>query len=281
LTNCFSSDLFFKHNNLVAIEKALLLVHYLNVKWLIQYMNDWFSIIGAGCELSADVIRALKDNGFVVIPGPVIGAELEQLAAAYDTAIDSANPDDVGIGSTTTRVHDFVNRGAEFDEIYLDKHVLEACFHIIGQPFKLSTMLARTVRPHSPAQALHVDFERDANGYPMIGFILMVDEFRNDNGATRFVPGSHKWSVIPDELINDCVTDFENQVVACGLAGSMIVYNGSVWHGHTANLSNNPRRSIQGAFIRREAQSGIDLPARMKTETLARIGPLAKYLLNL
>ncbi len=244
-------------------------------------MHDWFSIIGAGCELSADVVQELQDVGFVVIPGLVAPEGLAQLAAAYDSAVDSASSEDVSIGGSTTRVHDFVNRGLEFDEIYIYPPVLEACCRIIGQPFKLSTLHARTLRPRSQAQALHVDFKRDPNGYPMIGFIFMVDDFRSDNGATRFVPGSHKWSIIPDDLMNDCVADYENQVVACGSAGSIIVYNGSVWHGHTANSSNKPRRSIQGAYIRREAQSWVNLPARMKAETFARISPLARYLLDI
>ena len=43
--------------------------------------------------------------------------------------------------------------------------------------------------------------------------------------------------------------------------------------------SGQPRRSIQGAYIRRDAESGENLPARMLPETLARISPLAKYLL--
>ena len=244
-------------------------------------MHDWFSIIGAGGELSAGAIHDLRDVGFVVIPGPVAPEGLAQLAAAYDSAVALASSDDLGVGSTTTRVHDFVNRGSEFDELYIYQPVLEACCRIIEQPFKLSTMHARTLRPHSQAQALHVDFKRDPNGYPMIGFILMVDEFRSDNGATRFVPGSHKWAVIPDDLANDCVADYENQVVACGAAGSMIVYNGSVWHGHTANSSGDPRRSIQGAFIRREARSWVNLPSRMRPETLARISRLARYLLDI
>jgi len=109
----------------------------------------------------------------------------------------------------------------------------------------------------------------------------MVDEFRSDNGATRFILGSHKWSTIPDDLINNCVSAYENQVVACGASGSMIIYNGSVWHGHTANSSGKPRRSIQGAYIRREARSWGNLPARMSSDTLARISPLAKYLLDI
>lgn len=244
-------------------------------------MHDWFSIISAGCEPSADAFQELRDVGFVVIPGPLAPDCLAHLAAAYDSAVDSANSDDVSIGSTTTRVTDFVNRGPEFDELYVYQPVLEACCRIISQPFKLSTMHARTLRPRSQAQALHVDFKRDSDGYPMVGFIFMVDEFRSDNGATRFVPGSHKWDILPDELLNDGRADYEDQVLACGPAGSTIVFNGSVWHGHTANLSGKPRRSIQGAYIRREAQSGANLPARMSPETLARIGPLARYLLEI
>lgn len=242
-------------------------------------MQDWFSIIGAGSELSARAIRDLRDVGFIVIPGPVAPDKLAQLAAAYDSAVASASSDDVGIGSTTIRVHDFVNRGSEFDELYVYQPILEACCHIIGQPFKLSSMLARTLRPHSQAQRFHVDFERDKRGWTMAGFIFMVDEFRSDNGATGFIPGSHNWSTVPDKLMNNVPIDYENQILACGSAGSMIVYNGSVWHGHTTNSSDEPRRSIQGAYIRREAESGVNLPERMHPETLARISPLAKYLL--
>ena len=110
-----------------------------------------------------------------------------------------------------------------------------------------------------------------------VGFIFMVDEFRGDNGATRFVPGSHLWSTIPGDLMSDPTADFEGQVQACGAAGSMIVYNGSVWHGHAANSTDKPRRSIQGAYIRREAPSGFNLRSRMRPDTLARISPLAKY----
>jgi Phytanoyl-CoA dioxygenase (PhyH) len=242
-------------------------------------MKDWFSTIAAGCELSAEAVQDLRSTGFVVIPGPVPPDKLAQLAEAYDSTVASADSDDVSIGSSTTRVHDFVNRCPVFDGLYVYQPVLEACCHIIGQPFKLSTMLARTLRSFSQAQSLHVDFERDAAGWPMIGFIFMVDEFRSENGATRFVHGSHTWSTIPGGRMKDPVADYEGQVVATGPAGSVIVYNGSVWHGHTANSTGKPRRSIQGAFIRREAKSGFNLPARMRPETLARISPLAKYVL--
>jgi ectoine hydroxylase-related dioxygenase (phytanoyl-CoA dioxygenase family) len=239
--------------------------------------NQWSAILG-GFELPADACQELDERGFTVVPGPV--HDIARLAAAYDAAVRSADPEDVRVGSSTTRVRDLVNRGPEFDALYLHPPVLKACCHVIGEPFRLSTMHARTLRPGLPAQGLHVDFARDMHGWTMVGFIFMVDEFRNDNGATRFLPGSHRWCVVLPELERgDFKTDYPGQVSACGPAGSMIVFNGSVWHGHSANCSGVPRRSIQGAYIRREAASGENLPARMLPETLSRIGPLARYLL--
>jgi hypothetical protein len=242
-------------------------------------MDNWFSEMDARCELSPGAVQDLREVGFVVIPGPVAPDRLAPLAEAYDSAVVSAASDDVSIGSSTTRIHDFVNRGPEFDGLYVYEPILEACCRTIGQPFKLSSMLARTVRPYSQAQDLHVDFKREADGWPMVGFILMVDEFRTDNGATRFVPGSHLWPAIPADFAQDTSADYEGQELACGPAGSVIVYNGSVWHGHTANRVGESRRSIQGAYIRRDCKSSVNLPARMCPDTLARIGPLARYLL--
>ena len=189
-------------------------------------------------------MRELLHLGFVIIPGPLSAERLAQLAAAYDAAVGDAAPPDLRIGSTTTRVRGLEHRGDTFVELSRYPPVLDACAHVIGEPFVLSSLLARTVHPGADAQPLHADFKTDGDGWPMVGFIVMVDDFRPDNGATRFVPGSHRW---PGEVMQD----HEQQLLACGPAGSVILYNGSVWHGHSANRTARPRRSIQGAYIRR------------------------------
>jgi hypothetical protein len=233
-------------------------------------MDNWFASISAETQLSSDVTDALRADGFIVLPGPVRGANMAELAHLYDEAVSGAPPNDIKVGSTTTRVRDFVNRNAAFDEVYLYPPILQACCRVIEQPFKLSTMHARTVRPGAPAQPLHVDFPSDVRGWPMVGFILMIDDFTPENAATCFVPGSQGIEALPASF---------SLVQACGPAGSIIVFNGSVWHGHGPNLSETPRRSIQGAYIRRTEISGETLPARMLPETLDRIGALARYLL--
>jgi ectoine hydroxylase-related dioxygenase (phytanoyl-CoA dioxygenase family) len=244
-------------------------------------MDDWFSVIAAGCELPASVVRELEDVGFVVVPGPMAPRPLSRLAAVYDAAVSAADPADIGSGRTTTRVWDFVNRAPDFDGLYVYQPILEACCRVIGAPFHLSTMHARAVNPGAPAQDLHADYLRTTDGWPMVGFIFMVDDFRRDNGATRFVPGSHFWRHAPNDVMQDATADYEGQALACGPAGSVVIFNGSVWHGHGANETREPRRSIQGAYIRRDEKQGTNQAARMRPETLARIGALAKYVLNI
>ena len=69
-------------------------------------MDEWFSMISGGRQF-----------------------------AAYDATMDSGNGADVKVARTTTRMYDFVNQGAEFDDLYIYP-LLEACRHVIGAPFK-------------------------------------------------------------------------------------------------------------------------------------------------
>jgi len=242
-------------------------------------MSDWFSNLASRSELSKDAASELRERGFVVLSGSVSSERMERLAVAYTGAVASATSDDVHIGSASTRVADFVNRGPAFDDLYIFPPLLEACGCVIGRQFKLSSFHSRTLRPHTPAEGLHVDVQRDSADWPLLSFILMVDEFRPDNGATRFMPGSHLWPGMPADTISDVRADHPGQVLACGAAGSLLIFNGSAWHGHTANSSSGPRRSLQGAFTRRDGRAGTDFADRMQPETRARLGPLAKQVL--
>jgi ectoine hydroxylase-related dioxygenase (phytanoyl-CoA dioxygenase family) len=200
-----------------------------------------------------------------------------RLVQAYDAAIEAATGPDIRVGSASTRVTDFVNRGSAFDAVYVFPPLLQAARSIIGPAFKLSSFHARTVRPGASHPGLHVDVPRDSVDWPLVGFILMVDDFRADNGGTQFVPGSHRWPDAPPAV----TAPRTDTVVAAGAAGSLLIFNGSTWHGHGANTSAAPRRSLQGAFIPRAGRAGTDFGARLEPATRARLSPLARELLCL
>ena len=65
---------------------------------------------GSGA-LPLAAMAALDESGFVVLPGPFPVEQLGAVADAYDAEVGAAVGDDIHVGSTSTRVVDFVNRG--------------------------------------------------------------------------------------------------------------------------------------------------------------------------
>jgi hypothetical protein len=227
----------------------------------------------ASGALPPAAVAALLECGFAVLAGPYPVDRLGVVADAYDAEVGAAVGDDIRIGSTSTRVVDFVNRGPLFDPLYVDPSLLDAAARIVGRSFKLSSLNARTLRPGSAVLDIHVDVERDSTDWPLLGFILMIDAFTPDNGATRFIPGSHHWGDPPRD---GHMQEYTAQLVsACGPAGALLVFNGSTWHGQGVNGSSRSRRSLQGAFIPRGGRASTDFCRRMSSETRARLGSIA------
>lgn len=109
----------------------------------------------------------------------------------------------------------------------------------------------------------------------------MIDSFREENGATRFVPTSHNWTDLPSDRLSDARAKYSGEVLGCGECGTMIIFIGAIWHGHTANVTPDSRRSIQGYFVRRNARSGFDFRNRLRAAGRSPKSLLARYLLAL
>lgn len=244
-------------------------------------MDQYLQQICSGSVLSGEAVLQLAETGFAIISGPFSGDRLDQLAATYDKLMAAATGPDFKIGSTTTRMSDLLSYSSVFDGVFVYAPLLEACWEVIGEPFKLSSFLARTLRPGTPAQELHADLPRDSEDAPVLGFILMIDPFRQDNGATRFIPTSHRWPDLPGDRLPDTRTIYPGEILGCGDPGTLILFNAAIWHGHSANVTPHPRRSIQGYFVRRTARAGFDFRNRLQPAAHTRTSPLAEYLLAL
>jgi hypothetical protein len=226
----------------------------------------------AGGDVPDALIDSFERDGFLVVHGRIDRAVVVDLQRRYDQAFALADPADAGTSRSRgdTRVHDFVNRGAAFDRLWLDPLLVGLCVRALPRPFKLSSLLARTVRPGAEAQPLHVDLARTGDHPAMVGFIWMIDDFRPDNRATRLVFGSHLQTEEPQSKPS----------LATGPAGSLLVYDGAVWHGYSANRSAAPRRSIQGAFVPRSERQATVQSDRLLASTAARLDDLGRYLLD-
>jgi hypothetical protein len=178
-------------------------------------------------------------RGFMIADGPFSCNEIAKVARDYDRSFAVTPDAQIKRGRTTTRWGGLV-AWEPFYHIYLYPPLLGAAAERIGGPMKLSSFCARTLLPNVAADPLHQDVAPRTDGYPLVGFIFMVDEFRVENGATRFIAGSQD-GLRPSADAPTCD--------ACGPAGSMLIFDGTTWHGHGANRTDTPRRSIQGALI--------------------------------
>jgi ectoine hydroxylase-related dioxygenase (phytanoyl-CoA dioxygenase family) len=193
-------------------------------------------------------LQNLLELGFVVLPAAVSSIRLAEIGLAYDRLVRPSSSPGFKAGTTTDRQF-FVESRIEFEDVYTYPPLVTACTRLIGASFGLSSLLGRTLRAGTPAQDLHADLPRDSADAPMVGFILMLDAFTVLNGATRFVPRSQTFPDVPSDRLKIPSAWFNGEVLACGDAGSMIIFNAAIWHGHTANTSSAARRSIQGYFV--------------------------------
>jgi ectoine hydroxylase-related dioxygenase (phytanoyl-CoA dioxygenase family) len=170
-----------------------------------------------------------------VTDGPFAINETAKIAKDYDRSFAITPGAQIKRGRTSTRWGRLVALEA-FYRICSHTPLLSAASERIGGPMKLSSFFARTLLPNVAAEPPHQDVAPGVDGYPLFGFIFMVDEFWFENGAARFIAGSRP---LADAVACD----------ACGRAGSMLIFDGTTRHGHGASRTDSPRRSIQNAFI--------------------------------
>ena len=100
----------------------------------------------------------------------------------------------------------------------------------------------------------HRDFPRILNGYPVsVNAFFAIDPFTAETGGTLFVPGSHQRDGTPSEAFLS-----ESAVGATCPAGSMIVFDSTIWHAAGRNTSGRDRMAINQQFTRSYVKQQID-----------------------
>ena len=97
-------------------------------------------------------------------------------------------------------------------------------------------------------------------------------------GSTRIVPGTHRLPGQVPKAIADPGGHHTDELIVTGAAGSVLLFNGHLWHSGTRNNSRGSRRALQCVFWAREAFPPYTTPLHDRPEEL----PLPiRYILGL
>lgn len=182
----------------------------------------------------------------------------------------------VSDGGVNQRVFMLAGKGNCFCELLVHPLLEELVGHVLGSDFILSSLSANIVRAGCARMGLHTDqwwmpqpARRDPSHRRVSAItrhaapefiepdrtlgiappvtttaVWMLTDFTRQNGTTEFVPGSHLSGAYPESQNQERYEIVQLEA----RAGSLLVFDGRLWHGNGANRDAPDRIGILSTF---------------------------------
>jgi ectoine hydroxylase-related dioxygenase (phytanoyl-CoA dioxygenase family) len=233
----------------------------------------------AATSAGRDVAQRLMDDGYVIVTGMMSDDDVRAARADLDRVLRATptgrNPFE---GYSTQRIYALFAKTRLFDRAATDPLLLAVLDEVLGH-YQLSAPVGICIGPDEQAQILH----RDDSVYPVpephpplvVNTMWPLDEFTAENGATRFIPGSHAWQPgrrpAPDDPVVQAVMS----------PGSAMFYLGSLWHGGGANQTSQARLGVileyAAGWLRQQENNLLAVPRSVVRELPERLQELLGY----
>jgi ectoine hydroxylase-related dioxygenase (phytanoyl-CoA dioxygenase family) len=212
------------------------------------------------------VAEALAEAGCAIVERLAPPAQLAAARRELEPYLD-ATPfgGDEFAGRRTRRTGGLIARSPVCRELVTHPLVLDVVGRVLGHAtnFQLHLTQLIAIGPGEPAQLIHrdqwaFDFFPFPSGYEVqCNTIWAMNEFTEENGATRVIPGSNK-------LADKLQWKHADTVPAAMPMGSVVFYTGSLYHGAGANQSDHVRWGLNLtyalAWLRQEENQYLSVP---------------------
>ena len=194
-----------------------------------------------------DVLTAVEVSG---IREKLLTAATESNRRGVPTHIPSLDPNDANV-----RVFNLLDLDPIFLELMERPEAIEFVKKLVGDDFIVSNFTANIARPGAKSMHAHSDLGIVFPGPWLkpwsMNVLWCLDDVHQDNGATRYLPNSHKITYakdVPHDML-DNMRSFNAK------AGSIIIMDGRLWHTSGENVTEKEERAIvfgyySAAFLR-------------------------------
>jgi ectoine hydroxylase-related dioxygenase (phytanoyl-CoA dioxygenase family) len=228
--------------------------------------------------VDAGVVDHFESEGWAVLPDVLPDAEVRRARSALvaaaaasegrgiPTRLEALDP-----GGCNVRVYDLLAHDPVFVELVAHPLVIAYVSHLLDGDLSVSNFSANIALPGSRSMRAHNDqstvMPEPWNTRYAMNAIWCLDDTDEANGATRYLPGSHRFTCfadVPDDPASAMVA-FEAP------AGAVILMDGRVWHTSGANTTSDRERALLFAFyarsfLRHQNNWGRSLPRAVRRD---------------
>jgi ectoine hydroxylase-related dioxygenase (phytanoyl-CoA dioxygenase family) len=205
---------------------------------------------------SEKVFSEIKSSGFYIINDFLNKKSLKQIKEI--TSIIATSEAKKGTGyfygetNANQRIYNLIAKHPIFVDLVSHPYMMSLLDRIykrstLHEKFGLNSMTGHIVAPGAKAIPMHIDSvvpDPIPNWMIRCIAILALDDFTSNNGATEFVRGSHKFLKRP---MPADVKLHKAEIATCK-AGSLIIFDGAIWHRSTNNSSKNSRMGLMLSY---------------------------------
>ena len=253
------------------------------MNFIIKNMNDNLKDLkkhfdSEGYIVLEDVISDLECEKFKKL----LNDDTERYTSLYYT---SPNVSEHGLENKSTEkiVFNLHNKNLKYYEMISNQRVIEFLdialkegSYMNSEPYLLLNNSARCPIDQVKSQQLHIDSRLPGTKFPlMIIALWMLDDFTEFNGATRIIPKSHLKSEYPENGVK-----YDSEIIVKGKKGSVLLFNGALWHGGGENISGKSRWSAIFSYGRWFLKPSFDFNKNMPFSIYSELTDDQKELLG-
>ena len=182
-------------------------------------------------------------------------------------------------GTATVRIYNLLAHGEVFQQVPVHPSVLPIVEGVLDRGCLVSSLSSIAIGPDETPQPIHADDQLIPLPKPHPAIVCnsmwALTDFTEENGATRIIPGSHTRDHDPDYF------GTYSSIPAEMPKGSVLVWNGSLWHGGGANTTSSRRIGLAmnycAGFIRQQENQQLGIPRSIAATFPPRLRELVGY----
>jgi len=227
-------------------------------------------------------VTKIENDGYAIVENAIeldfvdaLVADLERLERELDIhpAVNRFE------GVKTMRIYNLLIYGKLYERIPVHEHVLPIIERVLDPGCLISSLSSIAIGPDEKPQPIHADDQLIPIAKPHVPIVCnsmwALTDFTDENGATRIIPGSHLRDHSPNYF------EPYDSIPAEMPKGSVMVYNGSMWHGGGANRTAQRRIGVAmnycAGYIRQQENQQLGIPREVAAQFAPRLQELCGY----